>query len=372
MTALAQLSRLKWEPSENGVQPHKGLREEMGFNLAPIAVRKKLRLEDLRGMSLAVDANNMLYQFLSLVRTPDGTPLKDSRGNVTSHLAGLLFRTTRLLDEYDMTLTFVFDGRPPSLKCRTLEERRNVRERAREEWRKALKRGDYAKAWSKALVMDKLSQPMIDDAKRLLDLLGVPWVQAPAEAEAQAAYMADRGAVWASNSRDYDSILFGAPRLVRYVTISGQEFLPSKGVARPLEPEIIELQELLAHHRITREQLVDAAIIVGTDFNEGIRGIGPKTAIRLIRRHKSIESLPSELLSKLPAYYEEVRKVFLRPEVTGDYDLTLGRTDEEALFEFMCRERDFSRARVETAVERMRRFYKRRAQQGLGAWLGST
>ncbi|MCD6240643.1 flap endonuclease-1, partial [Candidatus Bathyarchaeota archaeon] len=257
----------------------------MGVYLTPIIVKHVLRLEDLKGKSFAVDANNYLYQFLALVRLPDGTPLRDSEGHVTSHLAGLMFRTTRLLYEYKIDLVFVFDGEPPSLKMAEISKRRELRDKAYEEWIRALQQGDLASAFSKAIVTSRLTSEMIEDAKRLLDLLGIPYVQAPSEAEAQAAYMALKGDVWAASSKDYDSLLFGAPRLLRYLTITGKEYLPSKGTFRPLYPELIELNEFLSKHGISHEQLVDLAILIGTDFNEGIKGIGPKKALKLIKTY---------------------------------------------------------------------------------------
>ncbi|HXX72812.1 MAG TPA: hypothetical protein VEI80_03885, partial [Candidatus Acidoferrales bacterium] len=183
----------------------------MGFDLSPLAVRRQITLEDLRGRSLAVDANNMLYQFLALIRMRDGRPFTDSHGNVTSHLLGLLMRTTRLIGDYGVRPIFVFDGKPPKLKARTLHARREYREQAKREWAVAVERGDYATAWSKAVRMDSLTKAMQEDAKKMLGLLGIPWVQAPEEGEAQAAYIARKGEVWAANSRDYDSVLFGAP-----------------------------------------------------------------------------------------------------------------------------------------------------------------
>ena len=200
----------------------------MGVDLAPIIIRKILSLEDLRGRSLAVDAQNYIYQFLSLIRMSDGTPLQDSHGNVTSHLAGLMFRSTRLIHDYNIDLVFVFDGAPPPLKQHKIMKRRELREKATREWQTALKAGDYATAFSKAVMSSHLTRPMIEDSQRLLQLLGIPFVQAPSEAEAQAAYMALKGEVWAASSNDYDCLLFNAPRLLRYLTISGQEFLPSK------------------------------------------------------------------------------------------------------------------------------------------------
>ena len=338
----------------------------MGVNLTPIIIKRVVSLEALRGRALAVDANNCLHQFLALIRMPDGRPLTDPEGRVTSHLVGLAFRTTRLLADYQIRTVFVFDGRPPRLKGLEVERRREQRRRAEEEWRAALRAGDYAAAFSKAVMTGRLTREMVEDAKHLLDLLGIPWVQAPSEGEAQAAYMARRGDVWASNSRDYDSLLFGAPRLVRYVTISGTEFLPSKGVARRLEPEVIELDSLLRHHGITRRQLVDLAILIGTDFNEGVRGVGPKTALSLVKRYGCLEEMPGEVREKLPQDLDAIRRIFLEPEVTEEYEVRWGTLREEELYEFLCGERGFSRDRVRVVVERMRRFY---AQRSLRHWL---
>jgi len=341
----------------------------MGVNLTPLIVKQVVSLRSLRGKSFAIDANNYLYQFLALIRMPNGTPLRDSRGNVTSHLAGLIFRTTRFLHEYEFHLVFVFDGKPPELKMAEIMKRRKVRDKALDEWKKALEAGDYAAAFSKAVVTSRLTQPMIDDAKRLLDLLGVPYIQAPSEAEAQAAYMASNGSVWATGSKDYDSLLFGTPRLLRYLTITGKEYLPSKDAFRPLKPELIILQELLKHHEITRNQLIDMAILVGTDFNQGVKGIGPKKALKLTKTYGKLENFPNEILSKLSANYDEIREIFTQPEVTQNYRLEYGGLQEEELYHFLCEERDFSTKRVETAVRRMKEFYSRKTQAELGEWL---
>lgn len=345
----------------------------MGVNLTPIIVKTVLSLDDLRGKSFAVDANNYLYQFLSLIRMPDGTPLQDSHGNITSHLAGLMFRSTRLMQDYDMQLIFVFDGKPPQLKQNEIIKRREMRQRAAQEWQDALRKGDYATAFSKAVMTSRLTQPLIEDAKNLLSLLGVPFVQAPSEAEAQSAYMAMKGDVWAASSKDYDSLLFGAPNLLRYLTISGREFLPSKGTSRLLRPELIKLSKFLGSHSITREQLVDVALLIGTDFNEGIRRIGPKTALNLIRNYGNVEGLPADIRLKLEVQnHEAVRRVFLQPEVTVDYSVKYSEMNEDGLFEFLCKQRDFSRSRVETVVQRMRAFYRRKRQVELKEWFSTS
>ena len=344
----------------------------MGVNLTPIIIKTVLSLDDLRGKSFAVDANNYLYQFLALIRMPDGTPLQDTRGNITSHLAGLMFRTTRLIHDYDMQLIFVFDGKPPQLKQREIIKRREMRQKATAEWQDALKKGDYATAFSKAVMSSRLTQPLVEDAKTLLTLLGIPFVQAPSEAEAQSAYMAMRGDVWAASSKDYDSLMFGAPQLVRYLTISGREFLPSKGISRPLKPELIELQKFLGSYGITREQLVDMAMLIGTDFNEGIKGIGPKTALSLIKKHGNIEGLPADIRSKIEGQnHEAVRAFYMQPDVTEDYTTKYSEMNENGLCEFLCQQRGFSRSRVETVVQRMKAFYNSKRQAELKEWFSA-
>jgi len=341
----------------------------LGVNLTPIIIKKVLSLDDLRGRSFAVDANNYLYQFLSLIRMPDGTPLQDSHGNITSHLAGLMFRSTRLIHDYDIHLAFVFDGEPPPLKQHEIMKRREQREKATLEWQKALQKGDYATAFSKAVMTSRLTQPLIEDAKHLLSLLGIPFIQALSEAEAQSAYMAMKGDVWAASSKDYDSLLFGAPRLLRYLTISGREFLPSKRISRPLKPELIELDKFLSSYNITREQLIDIAILIGTDFNEGVKGIGPKTALNLIQKHGQIENLPVDVKSKIETQdYEAVRRFFLQPMLTSDYTLKYTELYEAELYDFLCDQRDFSRERVETVIKRMKAFYKSKRQTELKNW----
>jgi flap endonuclease-1 len=339
----------------------------MGVNLTPIIVKRVVGLDALAGRSFAVDAFNVLHQFLALIRTRRGTSLTDRKGRVTSHLVGLAFRTTRLVADYRMRPVFVFDGRPPRLKMAEVERRRVLKRRAEAEYAEAVEAGDYATAFSKAVQTGRLDHEMIKDAKRLLDLLGIPWVQAPSEGEAQAAHMATRGDVWATNSRDYDSLLFGAPRLVRYLTIQGSEWLPSRGRSRRLEPEVIELPALLGHLGITREQLVDLAILVGTDFNDGVKGVGPKTALKLMRKHGRLEELPERYASVLTPHHDEIRRIYLEPEVTDDYGVEYGPLREGELFDFLCGERAFSRERVETVVSRMK---KSRSQRSLTELLG--
>ena len=338
----------------------------MGVDLAPIIVKHFVTLSDLRGRVIAVDANEYLYQFLALIRRPDGRPLTDSEGNVTSHLVGLVFRTTRLIADYDMGLVFVFDGAPPSQKRRTISSRQLQRAEAEKQWRTALDRGDRASAFSKAVMTSRLTRQMVCDAQKVLDLLGIPWIQAPSEAEAQAAYMAGKRRVWASGSKDYDSLLFGAARLVRYLTISGREYLPSKHVSRRIQPELIILNELLQVLGLTREQLVELALLTGTDYHQGIKGIGPRTALKLMRKYGSITDLPEELRTSLPTDIAEIKDLFLHPNVTDDFNIIVRPFSEEMLFDFLCRQKSFSEDRVRMVAARMKAAH---AQGRLFSWL---
>jgi len=324
----------------------------MGILLTPIIVKQHLALDDLRGKRLAVDANGELYQFLALIRLRDGSPLRDSHGRITSHLSGLFYRTTRLITDYGMELVYVFDGKPPALKFAEIARRRTIKEKYDAEHAAALEAGDLAKAYSKATMTSRLTRDMTDEARELLRLMGLPVVQAPSEGEAQASHMAAKGSVWAAASKDYDCLLFGAPRLVRFLTISGREFLPSKGAFRAITPEMIDVAALLEHYKITREQLVDLAILVGTDFNDGIKGIGPKKALKLVDEYGSLEKMPAEISEVLGPLAGPIREIFLHPDVTDNYEIQFNRPDIDAILHFLCDEREFSRERVEAAIKR--------------------
>jgi flap endonuclease-1 len=323
----------------------------MGVVLTPIVQPRQIALGDLAGKTLAVDAHGDLYQFLALIRLRDGTPLKDSHGRVTSHLSGLFFRTTRLIAEHRLRLVFVFDGVPPQEKQDELKRRRAVKagfEKARDE---ALARGDLADAYAKATMTSRLTKEMVAEARELLRLLGLPVVQAPSEGEAQAAHMAHRGDVWAAASKDYDTLLFGAPRLLRFLSISGREFLPSKGQFRPLVPEVIDLDHQLGLWGISRESAIDLALLIGTDFNDGVRGIGPRKALALVQRYGRIEEMPQEIREAM-GDVTALRRIYSSPPVTDDYAIRFSEPDRDGIIRFLCDERLFSHARVTDALSR--------------------
>ena len=332
----------------------------MGVNISKIVSRKKISFEDLSGKKVALDAYNALYQFLTVIRDSAGNPLRDRKGNVTSHLSGLFYRTVNLI-EYGIEPVYVFDGKSPEKKLREIARRRKIREESKLKYLKALEEGKLEEARRYAAAAAILEDYMVEDAKRLLRLLGIPVIQAPAEGEAQAAYLAIKGDTWASGSQDYDSLLFGSPRVVRNITLTGKVHYPSKGISVKLEPELVELENLLKEHKITREQLVDIGILVGTDYNEGVKGIGPKRALELIRRYGKIERIPGiEKMIDLKEV-EEVREIFLNPKVTDDYDVSRGQLDEEGVIRFLCDERDFSEDRVRRALDRIKEKLSKRS-----------
>ncbi len=330
-------------------------------------------LKSLSGKSIAIDAYNALYQFLAIIRQPDGTPLKDRSERVTSHLSGLLYRTSNLV-EMGIKAVYVFDGVPPALKETEIKRRVRVKEAALEKYEKALREGRMEEARTYAQMTSTLKDYMAEDSKRLLTLMGVPWVQAPSEGEAQAAHLAKRGDATFCASQDYDGILFGAPRLIRNVTISGRRKLPRRNVYIEVVPEIVELDGVLRELGITYEQLVDVGILVGTDFNpEGVKGIGPKTALKLIKEHGNLENLIPKLKGvEFPVEPQRIREIFLHPRVTDNYKIAWKEPDVEGITGFLCQERDFSEDRVRKALEKMMEGLRKvKGKTTLEEWFGS-
>ena len=325
----------------------------MGVDLGDLIPHRKITLDELSGKTFAVDAYNALYQFLAIIRGPTGVPLMDRQGRVTSHLSGLLYRTTNLA-ERRIRLVYVFDGVPPTLKETEIKRRRAVKEEATVKYEAAISRGEVEEAKKYAQATASLKDMMVEDAHRLLEYLGVPYVQAPSEGEAQAAYMAARGDVWAAVSQDYDSLLFGATRLVRNLAISGRRKLPMREAYVQVDPEIIELTATLESLGLTREQLIDLGILIGTDFNpDGFKGIGPKTALKLLRESVNIENIAQKNPNvQPPMNLNRIRQIFVKPEVTSYYTLHWREPQTEELVRFLCGERDFNEERVRTAVER--------------------
>lgn len=341
----------------------------MGVNLSPIVEAKEVELGDLRGKTVAIDAYNTIFQFLSIIRQPDGKPLQDSQGRVTSHLSGILYRTANLI-EAGIEPSFVFDGKPSELKAGTIEERIARREKAKREYEEALAEGDLKRAFSKAQQTSRMTPEILETSKELLSLMGIPVIQAPSDGEAQAAYMCGKGDVYAAASQDFDSILFGAPLLVRNLTISGRRKVPGKNVYRDVKTEIIDSASMLDALGITREQLVDVCIMIGTDFNHGVDGIGPKKGLKLIQKHGDLETVMERTDMDIPGY-EDVREIFLNGPRSDDYSVRTGQMDADGVIGMMT-DFGFSQDRVSTVINKIEAARKaesnRRKQRSLDAW----
>jgi flap endonuclease-1 len=314
--------------------------------------------ESLPGIA-AIDANNALYQFLTIIRQPDGTPLMDGRGRITSHLSGILFRMANFLEK-GIKPVFVFDGKPDDLKMATIDKRRKVRDTAGERWKEALERGDEAEAYKQARSSTRVDETIIGTSKELLRLMGIPIVQAPGEGEAQASYMAIKGDARYVVSQDYDTLLFGAPMLVRNLTVSGKRKIRGRQIT--VSPERIVLADFLGGLKISREQLIQIGILIGTDFNAGVEGVGAKTALKLVQKGE----FESKLKEKVPDFDPApVIDMFLHPPVTNDYAIAAGHPDAEGIRKMLCDGYDFSEERVNKAMEG---FSVKAGQKTLESW----
>lgn len=326
----------------------------MGVKLKDIIKSEPINFKDLEGRSVAIDAFNTLYQFLSIIRQRDGTPLMDDNGNITSHLSGILYRNSSIIEK-GIKPVYVFDGKAPELKQETQEERRQVRNESEKKWKEALKKGDEAEARKYAMRSSKLSPYIIDSSKKLLTLMGIPYIEAYGEGEAQAAYMVDNGDVWATASQDYDCLLFGSARVVRNLAINS-----NLG-----DLEYIELKKVLSKLDITREQLIDMAILVGTDFNEGKKRVGAKTALKYAKNGK-LESVFKEFEKESNQDLEAVKEIFLKPNIRTDYKISWKKPQDEKIKEFLCEEHGFSEQRVENACKKLKKLNS--GQKSLEDW----
>ncbi len=339
----------------------------MGTAIGDLVEKHPATLEDFSRKRIAIDAFNTLYQFLSTMRGADGSLLMDHRGNVTSHLNGLFSRGIAMLAK-GIRPAFVFDGKPPELKAEERERRRAVKEQARVQYEEAKEREDTEAMARFAARTAVITPQIIDDSRKLLRLLGIPTVDAPSEGEAQAAFMQKRGDVDFIASQDYDSLLFGAEELVRYLAVSPRKKQANTLRYERLQPEIIRLREVLAKLEVTHEQLICLGMLVGTDFNRGgIKGLGPKKALKLVTEHKDPEAIfaAAKWDDAFCYPWKEVYRIFADIPATEDYALEWKDADKEGVMRFLCDERDFARERVERELGRLAEAAESKKQKGL-------
>ncbi len=334
----------------------------MGVNLRDIIPRKEIKFEDLEGKKIAIDFSNSAYQFLSSIRQPDGTPLMDSQGRITSHLMGIWTRFTNLMQR-NIQLAIVLDGKAPILKIKEQEQRAIRKELAEEKLKQAQEDEDIESMAKYAKQTTRLSKEMITEAKELMEAMGLPVIQAPSESDAQIAYMCQQGDVFAAATSDVDVLLHGCPRSVTNLTLSQRRKLPNGNYIK-ITPELIELQEVLKSLDITHDQLIAIAILVGTDYHPGIHRVGPKTALKLVKQHKSFDQLFNEVEADFN--WKEIMDLFKKMPTTKDYKLQWSKPNVEKIKEILVDRHEFSPERVDATLEKLQSTTKKKEQKGLG------
>ncbi len=333
----------------------------MGVNIKQLLIREKTKIESFSSKIIAVDTYNAIYQFLSIIRGPDGLHLTDSQGRVTSHLTGLFYRNINFLS-MGIKPIYVFDGKPPSLKTVEIERRKLGKKEATIKYERAKAKGDMESARKYAQQTTSMQDTMVDDSKHLLDLFGIPHIQASADGEATAAHLNKSGKADAVASQDFDCVLFGAKKLIRNFTNSGRRKLPNRNTYVDIEPEIIDYQKNLDSLEVKGKQIVDIGILVGTDFNpDGFERIGPKTALKLIKEYGKLEDIPQiqEQLKQID--YNQIRNIFLNADVTEVNKIKFNDVDYSGVIDYLSNHRDFSRERIQASLNRLKRGLEKRS-----------
>jgi len=344
----------------------------MGTKITELMQTTELSIEDLRGKVVVVDAFNQLYMFLSSIRQPDGSLLKDSHNNVTSHLNGLFYRFTKLM-QYDIKFVFVFDGKAPDLKLKERERRSALKHEAELKLEKATEEENLEDMKKYAARTSKLTKEMIDDVKELIDALGCPIIQAPSEGEAQAALLVKNKDAYASLSQDADSLLFACPLVVKNLTLSGRKKLPNKLSYDSITPELISLHDTLKSLDITQDQLIVLAMLTGTDYNiGGIKGVGPKTALKLVKEYGTGMDNFDKLFKSVEwdkhfdYDWKDVFDIIKNTKTTDDYTLMFKDVDDDKVVEVLCGKHDFNEERTRAVLEKLHK--RPAAQKGLGEY----
>ena len=341
----------------------------MGVNLTELLHPKPISLQDMKGKVIAIDASLFLYQFLSSIRQRDGGLFTTSGGVVTSHLIGLFSRTTMLMKK-GIKMVYVFDGDPPQLKLEQLQKRKEIKIASQKKFEDAKRRKDEAEMRKHASRTSRLTPQMIEQSKEVLEMLGIPLVQAPSEAEAQASFLVKSKDAYAVASQDTDCLLYGSPRLVRNLSATGRRKRPGMLASNFVEPEMLDLSETLNTLGIDHDQLIALGMLVGTDFNVGgIKGLGPKTGLKLVKQFgKDFDRLFKHVKWNefFDAAWEEVFHLILHMPVTKEYSLTWNTPQLSKLQHSLIHTYEFSEDRVLNSLAGLEHEQK---QKGLGGFL---
>tara|TARA_Y100000310_G_scaffold336752_1_gene422176 strand:+ start:362 stop:1399 length:1038 start_codon:yes stop_codon:yes gene_type:complete len=344
----------------------------MGLKFKDLIVKNEISVNQLKGKIVVIDSMNLLYQFLTTIRGPDGSAFLNKGGNVTSHLIGLFNRTTFLMEK-GLKLVFVFDGKAPALKQKTWEKRTALKKEASLKLKEAEEAGDLESMRKFSSRTVKLDKKMIEDAQEVITLLGLPIVQAPSEGEAQTAYMTKIGDAYASISQDYDNLIFGCPRLVRNLSIEGKRKRAGKFAYKIVKTEQILLRDVLSKLELEIDQLIVLAILIGTDYNPGgVKGIGPKTGLKLLREFPNNFSAIFKKVEWGIHYpeleWEEIFNTIKQIPTTRDYKLEWREIQEDKLVNLLVNRHDFNLERVKSKLNKLKGQQGDLTQKGLSSF----
>jgi flap endonuclease-1 len=340
----------------------------MGVQITGLLAREEIPIDSLKHKVIAIDSSLFLYQFLTSIRSRDGSLLTDSHGNVTSHLVGLFSRTAKLMQQ-GLRLVYVFDGTPPILKQKERDKRREQKIIAENKYKEAAKKEDYAEMKKYAARTTRLTSDMIEEAKKLIEALGLPMIEAPSEGEAQAAHLVKKGDAFGVASQDADCLLFGSPVLIRNLSLTGKRKINQKLSFEVLKPEKIDLHKTLAALGISHKQLIALGMLVGTDFNPGgIKGIGPKNALKLVKQYPN----DNDTLFKEVGWnnyfdysWKEVYDIISNMPITDSYSLSWNPIDEEKIKKLLVDMHDFAEERVMQSIGSLKETRDKLSQKGL-------
>ncbi len=339
----------------------------MGLQIAEIISKKQIEFSDLKGKTIVVDAFNSIYQFLTTIRQPDGTPLKDSKDNITSHVSGLFYRNMKLILE-GVKLIYVFDGEAPELKGKTHEKRKQAKDLAKEKYEKAISEEDVEAMGKYARSNIYLDEQKIKESKELLEAMGIAVVQAPGEGEAQASFMVkDTKDFYAVSSQDYDCLMFKTPKLIQNLGMSRRRKTFSGYIE--VFPQLIELEKVLKELEINQEQLICLGILCGTDYNPGgVRGLGPKKSLKLVKEKKTKEeifkSIEDSEKYEIDFDWEEIYNEIENPNVDENVEIIFPKIDKDKIKEILLGY-EFSESRIDNQLDKLDDLKKAKEQKTL-------
>jgi flap endonuclease-1 len=342
----------------------------MGVALKELISGKEIELKELANKVICIDAPVLLYQFLTTIRQADGSYFTDAQGNITSHLIGINSRITKLIQN-NLKLVFVFDGKAPDLKKQEREKRQSLKEDAHAKYQIAMEKKDFSEMKKYASRTVRMTKDIVEEARELVTAFGIPWITAPSEAEAQAAHMVKRGDAYAVATQDTDSLMFGSPRIIRNLSLIGKHKKANKLDYQTYKPEIIELADLLNQLGVDQEQMVLLSILVGTDFNPGgIKGIGPKNALKLVKEYAKKELLVEALKDKITFDFDEVYNTIKNIPVTDNYELKWSNVDRDKIFKILVEKHNFSEERVNNTLNELKEYSETKKQTSLNNFFG--